>query len=225
MFGSRVCVKCTGVRRRGKLDCCNFTGIFLGYTALDHNIWYLDLESGIVKETHHATFDEAWYMQPSQPPAAQLLYNLGLEADESQLSEIGPVPTMDIAHYPLMPHVLVEKQKWGSPAQYLHAPLPLRGTEQPRQWAAAAARTFIPADDALVNVNNIICNCAQVTALDIANEYNIGHQFMEMVYISPNLYYHESFDELVDWRPFDLSQHAQRVSLSTRRMDTLFLYT
>jgi hypothetical protein len=64
--------------------------------ALDHNIWYLD-GSGIVKETHHATFDEAWYMQVNRPPAAQVLYNLGLETDETQSLETGPVPTMDNA--------------------------------------------------------------------------------------------------------------------------------
>ncbi len=92
-------MKCTGVRR-SKLDRHDFTGIFLGYTGSDHNIQYLDFESGIVKETHHAAFDEAWYMQPSRPTAAQLLYDLGLEADDSQVSEIGPVHTMDIAHYP-----------------------------------------------------------------------------------------------------------------------------
>jgi hypothetical protein len=59
MFGSWVCVKHTGVRR-SKLDCQDFTGILLGYMALAQKIWYLDLESGIVKDTHHATFDEAW---------------------------------------------------------------------------------------------------------------------------------------------------------------------
>jgi hypothetical protein len=64
MFGSQVCVKRKGVRR-SKLDCQNFTGIFLGYMAFDQNIWCLDLESEIVKEIHHATFDEMWYMQPS----------------------------------------------------------------------------------------------------------------------------------------------------------------
>jgi hypothetical protein len=69
-FGSRVCVKRSGDRRT-KLD--------LGYTATDQNIVYIDLDSGIVKHSHHATFDEAWYLQPARPPAAVLLYDLGLE--------------------------------------------------------------------------------------------------------------------------------------------------
>ena len=59
MFGARVCVKRTGTRRC-KLDRHDFTGIFLGYTATDQNILYLDLDSGIVKSCHHAIFDEAW---------------------------------------------------------------------------------------------------------------------------------------------------------------------
>jgi hypothetical protein len=80
VFGSRVCVKRTGTRR-SKLDRHNFTGIFLSYTATDQNIIYLDTTSGVVKSCHHAVFDEAWYLQPTRPPAAQLLYDLGLEAD------------------------------------------------------------------------------------------------------------------------------------------------
>jgi hypothetical protein len=46
-FGSRVCVRQSG-SRRCKLDRYNFTGIFLGYTATDQNIVYLDTTSGIV---------------------------------------------------------------------------------------------------------------------------------------------------------------------------------
>ena len=81
VFGSRVCVKRTG-HRRSKLDGHDFTGIFLGYTATDNNITYIDLDSGLVKTSLHAQFDEAWYLQDSCPSAAQLLYDLGLEADD-----------------------------------------------------------------------------------------------------------------------------------------------
>jgi hypothetical protein len=42
-FGSRVCIKQSGVRRC-KLDRNDFTGIFLGYTATTQNIIYLDLK-------------------------------------------------------------------------------------------------------------------------------------------------------------------------------------
>ena len=59
VFGSRVCVKRSG-SRRSKLDKHDFKGIFLGYTATDQNIVYLDLDSGVVKCSHHVEFDEAW---------------------------------------------------------------------------------------------------------------------------------------------------------------------
>ncbi len=89
-FGLWVCMMQTGLRRC-KLDRHNFTGIFLGYTATDQNIIYLDLDSGMVKSCHHAVFDEAWYLQQTRLPAAQLLYNLGLEADSESTSVEGPL--------------------------------------------------------------------------------------------------------------------------------------
>ena len=64
LFGSRVCVKQTG-DRRSKLDRHDFRGIFLGYVSTDQNILYLDIDTGLVKHSHHAQFDEAWYLQPS----------------------------------------------------------------------------------------------------------------------------------------------------------------
>jgi hypothetical protein len=67
LFGSRVRVKRSG-NHRSKLDKHDFKGIFLGYTATDHNIVYLDLNLGIVKRSHHVKFDEAWYLQATRPP-------------------------------------------------------------------------------------------------------------------------------------------------------------
>ena len=58
LFGSRICVCRTG-HDRVKLDKHNFCGIFLGYTATDQNIRYIDLDSGLTKTSHHDTFDEA----------------------------------------------------------------------------------------------------------------------------------------------------------------------
>ncbi len=85
-------------------------------------------------------------------------------------------------------------------------PLPLRGTAQPQQWAAVVAQTFIPASDTLPDVNNVICRWAKITASTIAIEYNIIQQCMEMIYMLPDPY-HESFDELIDLRHYDLSKH------------------
>jgi hypothetical protein len=78
LFGACVCVKQTG-HQCSKLDKHDFTGLFLGYTSTDQNIRNLDLDSGNTKTCHHATFDKAWYLQDAQPPAAELLYWLGLK--------------------------------------------------------------------------------------------------------------------------------------------------
>jgi len=98
LFGARVCVKRTG-DRRSKLDKHDFSGLFLGYTSTDQNIRYLDLNSGITKTCHHTTFDEAWYLQDDRPPAAQLLYTLGLESD-STFTTSPPDGPIAVAHYP-----------------------------------------------------------------------------------------------------------------------------
>jgi hypothetical protein len=89
-FGTKVCVRQSG-SRRCKLDRHDFTGIFLGYTATDQNIMYLDTTSGIVKTCHHTVFDEAWYLQPTRPPAAQLLYDLSIEAEDKSVNIHGPL--------------------------------------------------------------------------------------------------------------------------------------
>jgi hypothetical protein len=111
--------------RRSKLDHHDFTGIFLGYTASDHNIRYLDMGSGVVKSSHHAVFDEAWYMQPHRPPAAQLLYDLGLELDDCMVSEIGPAIAFTDALYPPSVPMMVDKRKWEVPTRSLQLPLSL----------------------------------------------------------------------------------------------------
>ncbi len=106
-FGSRVCVKQSG-NRRCKLDHNDFTGIFLGYTATTQNIIYLDLTSGIVKSSHHVIFDEAWYLQPSCPPAAQLPMTLAwrLATTSSHPAARPPFhkPTYPPHGHPCAPH-------------------------------------------------------------------------------------------------------------------------
>ena len=91
MFGSRVCVKCSG-RRCAKLDKHNFSGIFIGYKETMKNVRYVDLTTGLVKTCGHTTFDEAWYCSRARPPAAHLLYDLGLAPD---VDEPTVQPTME----------------------------------------------------------------------------------------------------------------------------------
>ncbi len=142
LFGSQVCVKRTG-NRRGKLDRHDFTGIFIGYTASDQNIIYIDLDSGLVKHSHHEQFDKAWYLQPHRPPAAQLMYNLGLEDNNEAILPFPADPTNDIvlAPWPPISPSTCLKDNWSPPLLSRATPLPLRELSAPRPLMAAAALT------------------------------------------------------------------------------------
>ena len=98
VFRSCVCVQQTG-ERRAKLDYHHFDGIFIGYTVTNQNIRYINIASSVVKQSHHAVFDKVWYLQPTCPPAAQLLYDLGLE--EEVVPDTPNLPTF--AMYPPLP--------------------------------------------------------------------------------------------------------------------------
>ena len=184
-FGSRVCVKCTGMRQC-KLDHHDFTGIFLGYTATDQNITYLDLNSGIVKSCHHAVFDKAWYHQPTCPPVAQLLYDLGLEADTEFMTFLGPLqPTppetgtpITVPWPPPQPKLLKKASLWAPPSPCLYAPKPLRITNAPPPVCARAARVQSRVDN----------HSKWETAADVVAEYLIGATNMAMIYVSPDPY-------------------------------------
>ena len=201
-FGSKVCVRQSG-SRRCKLDRHDFTGIFLGYTATDQNIMYLDATSGIVKMCHHAVFDEAWYLQPTRPPMAQLLYDLDIEAEDESVSIHGPLqPTpqgtitpVTIPWPPLPPRSLPTKV-WVTPPSVLSAPLPLRLTDAPTSHSARAARTRITPTP----LSNCDLTSQTVTA------YLIGPHNMDMIYMSPNPY-GRTFEEPLDLWKFDLSKH------------------
>ncbi len=168
------------------MDRHDFTGIFLGYTASDHNIRYLDLDSGVVKSSHHAVFDEAWYMQPHRPPAAQLLFDLGLEPEEGMVSEIGPENKYNDALYPPSVPMMVDKRKWEVPTRSLQLPLSLRCTALPNRVAAAAARTVLPPIKDVRDAASLPLRCrrAQLLASALAVEYNVDSSCMDMVYMS-----------------------------------------
>jgi len=197
LFGTRVCVKRTG-DRRSKLDRHDFHGIFLGYASTDQNICYLNSNIGLVKRSHHAQFDEAWYLQPSRPPAAQLLYDLGLEADDEHPSlddnEEGNVITLIPAPWPLLLSPKLKAAHWCVPASCRTTPLPLQETALPRPIAAAAARVLSNTD------------APPPTALYIVLDYNIGRDNMVLIYMSPDPY-NEAFEEVLDLRRFDFSRH------------------
>jgi hypothetical protein len=104
-------------------------------------IRYLDLESGLVKQSHHAQFDKAWYMQPQRPPAARLLYNFCLEVDPVESPDTDAI-TSPVPWTPL-PSCDKTSGKFLVPLSCILTPLLLRETLEPsRPLTAAAALTY-----------------------------------------------------------------------------------
>jgi hypothetical protein len=198
VFGSRVCVKQSG-DRSGKLDRNDFTGIFIGYTATDHNISYLDLDTGTVKQSHHTLLNEAWYFQSHQPLAANLLYDLGLESNNND----GPETHDHVsdAPWPPLSTGMLDHTKWMAPPLSQMTPLTLRETLTSRTWTAAAALLRAPNHDARV----LAAKACLQTPSYIVTEYLIDKISMAMVYMSPDPYF-EAFKEMINLHKFDLTK-------------------
>ena len=181
-------MKWTG-SRHCKLDQHNFKGIFLGYTTTDQNIIYLDLDSGVGKSSHHAQFDEARYLQPTRPPAAQLLYDFGvlpetdpLEDDSSSLKAVvrqvpskGSISSIRVPWPPSAPHIDIDT-KWYAPpmSKHLHLPLRTLTAESLRPTRARAAQTKPTRGRNL--------------AAELVKDFQIGVRDMMMVYMLPDPY-------------------------------------
>ena len=93
VFGSRVTVG-RPQGRRYKLDnTATTTGIFLGYTASNRNVWYKDDTTGLVKSARHVIFDEAHYMSVDKPAYAAELVRVGEPKDIPQPTTTATTPT------------------------------------------------------------------------------------------------------------------------------------
>lgn len=186
LFGSRVCVKRSG-KRRAKLDRHDFRGLFLGYTATDKNIRYIDLDTGIVKISHHAVYDEAWYLHSSRPPAAQLLYDLGILPEEDD-SVRSVVHTSTEAPYPPMPDKSIPLVRTRSGRQ-VH--LRLRLTAGPTVRKTASAGDPYKHTVLARNISG-----------QTVDEYDITHRCVKQIYVSPHPY-NNAFEEEVSILKFD----------------------
>ena len=91
VFGSLLSPRQNG-HRPAKLDKHTYDGIFLGYPSTTNNAWYIDINTGRVKNaTTPSVFDEAHYSSTNRPPGPQFLFDLGLK---SALPDELPVPTI-----------------------------------------------------------------------------------------------------------------------------------
>ena len=148
---------------------------FLGYTATNQNITYLDLDLGIVKSCHHAIFDEAWYLQPTRPPAAQLLYDLGLEVANKPMTMSGPLHPTPIGTitpisvaWPPLPTKSFPQCPPPTPLSLLclYSPLPLCITDTPQPNVIAVCAAWVKSKDDSKTKKQI--------AVDVVAEYLIG---------------------------------------------------
>ena len=89
IFGSKVYAKKPG-KRPFKLDHHTASGYFLGYTATNKNVIYIDEKSGKVKTATHVIFDEAHMSNRSgsAPLAAQTLQRLGYYSREDWIDNV-----------------------------------------------------------------------------------------------------------------------------------------
>lgn len=209
-FGARVCVRKTG-SRAAKLDKHSFRGIFIGYSATDNNVLYLDLDSGIVKTSHHVVFDEAWYLQPNRPPMAQFLYDLGLCQEDS------PTPSPLRQPQPEAPWPPSPPDKWipcsTSDARRLTLPFGIF----PCRTDNIISRVYPSGGDTTLGVSTIYSDYSAVAAtlagdvttisdVAIAQEYDIRSTTTSQVYMSPDPF-NAAFEEQMDIRRLDCSKH------------------
>ncbi len=138
----------------------------------------------------------------SRPPAAQLLYDLGLEADDDLVLPGGP-PASPQANFPTSWPPLCppsrppnDKKQLSTPPTALYAPLPLRLTAKPHVTIAAAARTKVVIPSAT----------GKTLAADVVSQFLIGPQDMETIYMSDDPY-GRSFEITLDLRKWDLTTH------------------
>jgi hypothetical protein len=194
VFGSRVCIKRTG-KRRSKLDRHDFSGIFLGYTATNENIRYIDVKTRVVKTSHHAIFDEAWYLQPKRPPFAQMLYDVGLEPD---LTCLDLTATTKVTPYPPLPSLKPPPV----PTLSTRIPLPLRASTPPDVFQPTLATTSIPVPPFDLSTNDLPPKRLEH---DMILEHDITRRDIETVYLSPSSFL-DAFDEVFNLRYFDATK-------------------
>jgi len=78
VFGSPIIARQPG-RRPAKLDSHSSIGIFLGFTATPHNVYYMDTTTKKIKIGTHIIFDEAGY---TIPPAERTIFQQRLQLQE-----------------------------------------------------------------------------------------------------------------------------------------------
>ena len=112
-------------------------GSSLGTLPPIKNIRYIDETTTAVNNATHAVFDEAWYLQDSRPPAAQLLYDLELKEELSVTFVTDPPTSVPSPYPPLAAHLELAINK-----KARSSPIPLQlSSVPPAIEHASAAKT------------------------------------------------------------------------------------
>jgi hypothetical protein len=148
---------------------------------------------------HHAIFGKAWYLQLTRPPAAQLLYDLGLESKSNFVSLHGPLhPTPPGTIEPILPPTLRSKPSWKNPLPSLLTPLSLCITEGPVQITACVAQVKTTDKTKTLTKKQI--------AAEVVSHYLIGSRDMTTIYISPDAY-RGAFEEELNLQKFGFTNN------------------
>jgi hypothetical protein len=168
-----------------------------------------------VKQSHHAQFDEAWFLQDSRPPAAQLLYDLGMEPDGHTYSELeliapdiksdyqlpGTIKPIHVPWPPIYPQTLL-KPKLTIPYECTDLPLPLCHIDsrphRTQPISAKAASTQSPTGAQLQQ--------RQPGAINVIKMFDVGASNMAMIYMSPDPYF-KAFEQPIDFCKFNPGKH------------------
>jgi dUTP pyrophosphatase len=129
IWGCRVFVRLPG-KRSAKLDLNSTTGTFLGYTATDKNIIYIDEHTHKVKTATHCTFDEAMMTVPRAQlsPAIIALQDAGYRGDlDNKVTSEPSSPTVTTAPMTL-PTPPCSDAFYVKPLS-IHATIPTRATD------------------------------------------------------------------------------------------------
>jgi hypothetical protein len=186
----------------------------------------MDIDSGQVKSSHHAFFDEAWYMQQSRPPAAQLLFDCGIVALEDLTpppSRVDPQPEV----YPMINFTCGPMMTDLQPA--IQTPLPLCLSNTTPSRMSLGGDGSLPTTDlhagtflASYGANGNAVRDFRITTRDLAQVYISPHAYNDGFPIELDLWHSCYHDHPTCGLKFTVEnerlilQHIEKSTLSSK---------
>ncbi len=159
-----------------------------------------------MKQSHHAQFDKAWYLQAFCPPAAQLLYDLGVKPDNIYHTATGPLTTLPpsdfclpgtvkpiVIPWPPLPPTSDNRKHWLVPLACTTLPLLLCHMAVPKMCHQPLTATVTLTQAPLYQQRLP----HKWNSINIATDFNLTKGDMATVYLLPNPYY-DAFKQPLD---------------------------